>query len=176
MQCIECPNTYIPPKLVSKWHWRRHIQILVGIAQLHTLRNWNTSIFCFFGTASCSIYGTLPMYCFCFFSSLVRLLQRYQTIFSRDEDLFSVEMKNRPNCGNEDRKEKSTNPRHCGPGGRTVSLQIFERLDNFKVPLLQIQILKVHLCAYFKRSFFKHVQVFLFTYLNIFVDISNINS
>ena len=53
-------------------------------------------------------------------------LLRCKTIFCKDEGLFSVEMKNRPNCGNKDDKEKSAYPLHCTPSGGNLLLKIWK--------------------------------------------------
>ena len=73
--------------------------------------------------------------------------QKCKTIFCRDGELFSVEMENRPNGGNEDCKEKSTNPRHRSPGGRPFMLHIFESFELQHIYYSSLHIFEIFLSA-----------------------------
>ena len=95
--------------------------------------------------------------------------QKCKTIFCRDGELFSVEMENRPNGGNEDCKEKSTNPRHRSPGGRPFMFffVVFfgDHLCCIYLKVLNFNIFII-LCTFLK-FFFPQIQGFLCTCLNV---------
>ena len=92
-----------------------------------------------------------------------------KTIFFQRGKLFSVEMENRPNSGNEDCKEKSTYPRHRSPGGRPFMLHIFESFELQHIYYSSLHIFEIFLSANSRFSLHMFECPFLCIFKKVFL-------